>query len=768
MHLERLDVQGFKTFAQKTSVSFLPPKSDRQQLTVIVGPNGSGKSNLADAIRWCLGEQSMKHLRGKKAEDIIFSGSEGKSRSGYAEVSMTFNNEKKRANVPWSEITVTRRLYRDGETEYLLNGEPARLSDIQLLLAEAGVGQRSYAVIGQGMIDHVLTASPEERKIFFDDATGVRGLQMRRHQSVLKLERSLRTLEEAEALLREIEPRLNLLRRQVKRLNEREQIEEELKRVSLGYYSTLFWNLQKEKESVVARVSASDLRVAQRRNDLKAADEKFAALATAHVPTQTDDGAAKSAQLVYKEANAKREAARQALFAAEREIEITKAKARASWAPLPLDHIVTQMKDIVALHERAYQSLQTARSSGDWDELERVITSAHEKSKSLRDRLVEPKIEEVKIDEQLMLAVVDAKKRLAEAEEEVRSAEEAADAAVDRATSDRTELIALQKELRRLQTELSTEENARNAQAVELARAETRLEALISEMSEQLGPLGEGEVRRAPPEIPVTDLAAEQIKLGKLRHQLALIGAIDPEVAKEHGEVESRFTFLTEQSDDLRGAISSTEKIVDELDGQITEQSTKKFKTIKDEFQKYFAVLFGGGNCSLIQVTRESLSQEVKVAADRAMEEVAGEAVQELQTDSARARLRLAEKTDAIMGVDIEASPPGKKVKNLSALSGGERALTSIALLSAIMATNPSPFVVLDEVDAALDETNTVRFANILRELCTHTQFIVISHNRATMEKADALYGVTMGDDGISRLLSVKLEDIAGEGSARR
>ncbi|MBP9827535.1 AAA family ATPase [Patescibacteria group bacterium] len=768
MHLERLDVQGFKTFAQKTSVSFLPPKSDRQQLTVIVGPNGSGKSNLADAIRWCLGEQSMKHLRGKKAEDIIFSGSEGKSRSGYAEVSMTFNNEKKRANVPWSEITVTRRLYRDGETEYLLNGEPARLSDIQLLLAESGVGQRSYAVIGQGMIDHVLTASPEERKIFFDDATGVRGLQMRRHQSVLKLERSLRTLEEAEALLREIEPRLNLLRRQVKRLNEREQIEEELKRVSLGYYSTLFWNLQKEKDAVLARVSTSDLRVAQRRHDLKIADEKFAALATSHVPVQTDDGAAKSAQLAYKEANAKREAARQALFSAEREIEITKAKARASWAPLPLDHIVTQMKDIVALHESAYQALQTARTSGDWDALERVITSAHNKAKSLRDRLVEPKIEEVKIEDHLTQAVADAKKRLAEAEDAVHIAEEAADAAVDRATADKTELIALQKELRRLQTELSTEENARNAQAVELARAETRLEALSSEMSEQLGPLGEGEVRRAPPENPISDLATEQARLGKLRHQLALIGAIDPEVAKEHGEVESRFTFLAEQSDDLRGAISSTEKIVDELDGQIAEQSTKKFKTIKDEFQKYFAVLFGGGNCSLIQVTREALSQDVKVAADRAMEEVAGEAVQELQTDSARARLRLAEKTDAIMGVDIEASPPGKKVKNLSALSGGERALTSIALLSAIMATNPSPFVVLDEVDAALDETNTVRFANILRELCTHTQFIVISHNRATMEKADALYGVTMGDDGISRLLSVKLEDIAGEGSARR
>src|SRR3989338_9217136 len=171
MYLERLEVQGFKTFAKKTGLSFPAPKSGRNPIVSVVGPNGSGKSNLADAIRWVLGEQSLKILRGKKSDDVIFSGSDGRSRSGFAEVTIVLNNEDKTMPVDFPQITITRRLYRDGTAEYLLNDSPTRLLDIQLLLAQANVGQRSYSVIGQGMVDHVLVASPQEQKDFFDDAT---------------------------------------------------------------------------------------------------------------------------------------------------------------------------------------------------------------------------------------------------------------------------------------------------------------------------------------------------------------------------------------------------------------------------------------------------------------------------------------------------------------------------------------------------------------------------------------------------------------------
>lgn len=166
MYLKRLEIQGFKTFAQKTVVEFRPDPSGRRGVTGIVGPNGSGKSNIADAIRWVMGEQSLKLLRGKKSEDVIFSGSEKRTRSGFAEVTMVLENDGKIEGVEMGEIAITRRLYRDGQSEYEVNRQAARLADVALLLAQCGIGQRTYSVIGQGMVDSVLVASRPSARNF--------------------------------------------------------------------------------------------------------------------------------------------------------------------------------------------------------------------------------------------------------------------------------------------------------------------------------------------------------------------------------------------------------------------------------------------------------------------------------------------------------------------------------------------------------------------------------------------------------------------------
>jgi chromosome segregation protein len=222
---------------------------------------------------------------------------------------------------------------------------------------------------------------------------------------------------------------------------------------------------------------------------------------------------------------------------------------------------------------------------------------------------------------------------------------------------------------------------------------------------------------------------------------------------------------------DLHDALKTTEKIIDELDEKIHAQSDKSFRDINRAFQHFFKILFGGGVCELIRLTREDLqeeeTEETDVALERAMADTA-EVEREHEEETLKKPASFHERADRVVGIDIHATPPGKKLKALNLLSGGERALTAIALVSAIMATNPAPFVVLDEVDAALDEANTLRFAAILEELAKLTQFIVVTHNRATMEKADVLYGVTMGDDGVSNLLSVKLEEIKKNGTSRR
>ncbi len=769
MYLQRLEVQGFKTFAKKTVLEFAAPKGSLNQLTVVVGPNGSGKSNLSDAIRWCLGEQSMKQLRGKESQDIIFSGSEGRGRANFAEVTLTFNNEDKSIpTIEAAEVTITRRLYRDGESSYMMQGAEVRLSDIQLALAEAGVGQRSYAVIGQGMVDHILTSSPEERKIFFDDATGVRGLQIRRHQSMLKLERSAKNLADVEMLLQELEPRLNLLRRQVKRLNEREKVEAELKVLSASYFGTQYWNLQDEKSAIDARVKAANDKVDKKKTELAAGDAKLAEMERAEAGKSAAVSGVQEFQTAYKQAQEELAAARKAHFAIEREIELAKVRAQSSWAPLPLTDIIGEVKELASLHERLLSALRGVKALEELDAIVKEIESAHGRSSKLRDRLIKPNPEDFKADPKLKVDLDKANTSIKAAETKVKQAETAMDAKAKETTASKSEVFAFQRSLRQLQAEVMQLENERNSHSVELARVETRIEAVMVEARDAIGDKATGFMIEKAPEVRADRPQELHDKMVRVRHQLEMIGGIDPEVVKEHAEVDERFTFLSTQVSDLRSAIASTEKIVDELDNEIRLQSERAFKTINEQFQKYFKVLFGGGSCSLVKMSEDEIQVETKIALDRAMEEVAAEHNKDEEESLESITKRVANRKDAVAGIDIQATPPGKKLKALNLLSGGERALTSIALLSAIMETNPSPFVVLDEVDAALDEANTVRFANILNELRLHTQFIVITHNRATMEKADTLYGVTMGDEGVSSLLSVKFDDIADGGNARR
>jgi chromosome segregation protein len=272
-----------------------------------------------------------------------------------------------------------------------------------------------------------------------------------------------------------------------------------------------------------------------------------------------------------------------------------------------------------------------------------------------------------------------------------------------------------------------------------MARLETRRDGFLQDLRthaaalenelEALADQFEKEKSEAPAE-PET-LAP---RLAKLRSQIEWIGGIDPEVLKEHEETKIRFDDLAAKSDDLKQALVSLDSIIAELDQTIKERAATSFRLLDREFGQYFRKLFGGGEARLIEVAPEPEVDEE------------GNVVSEPGPNAPPA------------GIEIQATPPGKRMKSVALLSGGERALTSIALICAIMATNPSPFIVLDEVDAALDEANSQKYSEILQTLADRTQFVVITHNRATMGTANVLYGVTIGDDGVSQLLSVKLE----------
>lgn len=744
MYLEQLHIQGFKSFAQASRLDFLGPQQQGKGITTIVGPNGSGKSNVADAIRWVLGEQSMKLLRGKKSEDVIFAGSDRKARSGFAEVTMRLLNEGRAAELDYPEVEITRRLYRDGESEYLLNKNKVRLQDIQLILAKANFGERHYAVIGQGMIDSLLALSAEERRDFFDEASGVKPLQIKKQQSIQKLALAEENLSQTTTLLAEIEPRLRSLARQVKRLEERGSIEEELHGLQHAWYGGQWRALTASLDEVRGRLAGQEKLLVAKAQEVETLRRGFQDMEK----EETATGAALKVQQELSALFSEQSALRDKQLKLDTAIARARAEATVT-TPLPLSKIISELQGIVDGQGKLVQKILKVKDLSALEALQEELAATAARTKELLEKLERPPKTEKPdaVDPAAMAELAAVQKEVADVAGRIAAAQKKLVAAGAEESSKKGAVFAKQRELAAKQQELHVLESAANQVRVDLARLETRREALEQEMTVELKERAE-RVRAESAALPDGPMDGElAARIQKLKYSLELIGGIDPEVVKEYQETNDRFSFLSAQSEDLRRSIENLEHAIIELERLVEERFATAFDAINANFDRYFKILFNGGQAKLTK----TMQKEDAPDADTPETE---EAIEE-------APKTIAEKfREQKYAIDIGANPPGKKVKNLAMLSGGERALTAIALICAIISTNPPPFVVLDEVDAALDESNSVRFATIVDELSHRSQFVVITHNRYTMEKSSVLYGVSMGEDGASRLLSVRMEDV--------
>lgn len=301
MYLKRLEMLGFKSFAARTLLEFSPG------MTAVVGPNGAGKSNVADAIRWVLGEQSMRQLRGKKGEDIIFAGGHGKAALGMAEVSLTLDNSTGWVPSEYSEITVTRRSYRSGENEYLINKQKVRLRDVLLLLAQARIGHDSYTVVGQGLIDAALSLRAEERRGLFEDAAGIRPFQVQRNDADSRLRQTQQNLERLRDIVGEIEPRLEPLREQAQRAIEYKQVNTELQDVLLTWYALQWRRLQANQQRAEQAEQEQAANVRRLEQSVSAADERVTSLRHQRLSTQARLAEVRAAHSEVREAAQKLE-----------------------------------------------------------------------------------------------------------------------------------------------------------------------------------------------------------------------------------------------------------------------------------------------------------------------------------------------------------------------------------------------------------------------------------------------------------------------------
>lgn len=781
MFLKRLEITGFKSFANKTILDFSLASSESgasddvqgKVLTAIVGPNGSGKSNIADAIRWAMGEHSMKSLRSKKAEDIIFAGSGKKARLGSAQVTLFFDNSSKRIPLDFEEVTITRKIFRNGESEYLINNSEVRLQDVVDILAKTGIGKEGYAVINQGMSDAVLNVTPLERRFILEDAAGVKQYQIKKERSLRKLNSTADNLKNVGALVAEIEPHLRMLKRQADRAQKGEEISQNLKEKHTRLLSWLWKNFQQEKEIFSREKDDLGIRMMNIQREVdKISDElkKESAGTTSNI--QTDEREEKKASL--NEAINQRE---KELLICEARIEIEKDKLAQKQIirSLPVDlsyirekltviqedqdllmkklEVIQNIEELVALREMAkkirerVEALRLDAGKGQVEihdegvalakkESEEVIRNLEKKKNELLEELVKQKGELEKVKQEIAAALSEERKA-------------------------RERFFELERKLYQKQDELNKFKDHFNEAKIKLAKVEVHEEDLTGEIRQEL--------RKEPHDLEWDGQAVERENLEKevnrLKFQLEQIGGIDPLVVKEYAETQERFNFLTKESADLEKAIISLREIISEMEQKINHVFAAAFEEINNEFTKYFRIIFGGGNAHLSKVPVKGLSAFGGKSRNSRfkMEEKTEEEIEEsLEVSSEdENEIKMEEKEE--VGVEIFACPPGKRISNLSMLSGGERSLTSLALLFAIISYNPPPFAVLDEVEAALDEANSRRFGKIITELSENTQFVIITHNRETMRQANLLYGVTMGDEGISKLFSVRLDQI-GQG----
>ncbi|MDO8599151.1 MAG: AAA family ATPase [bacterium] len=734
MWLQRIELVGFKSFANKTALEFLPPTHDSRGITAIVGPNGSGKSCVVDAIRWVLGEQSMKLLRGKKSEDVIFAGTPKRPRLGVAEVTLHLNNEDDTAGIDYTDVAIGRRIYRSGESEYLLNGTQVRREDILLLLAKSRVGQRTYSIIGQGMVDQFLLASPAERKTFFDEAAGIRPAELKRDQAVAKLERASENLRQGETLLQEITPRLRSLSRQVKRLERRESVEQELRTLLDAAYGSR-WH---ELHASVTRVTTDWRTADEERQRLHAAvDAIQAQLGQLEREEQRSDTFL-PLQREYETLVDRRQELRERILV----LRHATAQAVTTKAPLPATALAEDIEAVVRTFDELLEDLRMVNRLEAVGPLIARLAGIHERLASVRKRCTPetpgqtpPELREAEralkaIEEKLL----SCQKRMSELHEEERRKKGA--------------FFELQRSYRGQQLSLNEVSARTNDLRIELARLEQRREDLRADIRRDLGETADPETLPKPAAPLPTD-AGERIV--RLQREIAAIGTLDEQTMQEYRDTAERVTFLDQQTTDLRQSITTLERIIDELEQEIDRAFHRAFVTINEHFERYFRQLFGGGSAKLTILREEP--PEDDVTSDAVTEDTPP------VPDIPPTDRPMPAQEHVVAGIEIQATPPGKRIKSIAMLSGGERALVAIALLCAIISSSKSPFVILDEVDAALDEANSVRFAEILKDLATHTQFLVVTHNRYSMDRAAMIYGVTMGDDGASKLLSLKLEE---------
>ena len=852
MNFKKLDLTGFKSFFDKTTFLIEPG------LTGIVGPNGCGKSNIVEALRWCMGETSAKSMRGSGMEDVIFSGTSNKAAKNISEVTITIDNSDKEGQgrfIELDEILIKRKIEREKGSKYFINEKEVRAKDVQTFFADLSTGAHSQSIISQGKIGMIVTAKPTERKSVLEEAAGISGIHLRRHEAETRLNAAENNLKRADELKRQQEKQLENLQKQAAEATKYKEISEKIKSSEAGLYHLKLQNIEKETNDIKQKLSEVDKEMSLVKNEMDRnselleeenkkiqplKDKKIENLSTLQKINleianlneeekrvkdlstklsgnikviQSDLEREKSITLdaslnekrILEEKNELLKTEKQ-LFDIEKksEINLDISKSELKDQQIKLDGFLQKKLDSIDLKGqlKILKEIEEIHSSIINNLKENNVQEVNNNLQKIKD-LLKNQIQNIEtIDrndlsvnlKKLISDITSSQEKYASSfgknqtirsdsikrKERIKNIDQELENWKDLKVNSEKMILNLSERIKKIETEL--EENQKNPEQIgiskgqniqnlentkkqnedldiEIKKAETKFNdmsenvktvqenfTVLRENKARLGATIEGidqrkmdliylvknelKVENINNLLSISDLnniekiptvEEQEEKLNKMKKNRESLGSVNLRADVETEKFKKTIKKMEEDRTDLVSAIVKLKTSINELNQRGRERLLEAFNKVNRKFNEVFTKLFNGGT----------------------------------------AKLELVDSDDPLeAGLEMLVSPPGKRLQSITLLSGGEQALTAVSLVFAIFLTNPSPICILDEVDAPLDDANVTRFCSLLDQLIsmTKTKFIIITHHALTMSKMNRLYGVTMPEKGISKLVAVNLE----------
>ena len=698
MNISKLEIFGFKSFAKKETILF------NSGITGIVGPNGCGKTNIVDAIRWVLGEQKTKRLRSSKMEEVIFNGASNVKPLGLCEVFLTIENNKGLLPVEYSEVEIGRRLYRSGESEYFINRNNCRLKDISNLFVDTGLTSDAYSVIELNMIEQILSDKDDSRRKMFEEAAGVNKYKSKRQSALKKFDLNSRDLERIDDIIVEIQLQVKALDLQLKRFKRHEKLSSELKELEIDLSSARIMDL----DNIIVPLES----MLKKKNTLLKKNTSKKEVESVEFDNARD------AYLKEKEELSKMKAKIDKLT--ENLLSEIQEKNQESSKGVGLLEDELQKK-INQLNQFDKDYIKIVSNK---DVTKTLSTESKEKFKNKNYTVIET---DKKYDK-LKASIKDYKDKIdkyrKDKEFDFSKMDESIKNIQDKINSNNLDLEKKENDVNKafinmetIRAKLDSDKFSKDDLFYEIKEAEMK----IAESNLKKSQIMQTMVEKFGKDIKLKSLKESNIsdmvfRLEKIKRSIESIGPINWAVKDEHEEKSARLNNLLNQKSDLIDAENNLKEAIKKIDNIAQEQFFETYNKVRDNFETMFTVFFNGGKGSL----------------------------------------ELSDPDDPLNSdINIFAQPPGKRNNSLKMLSAGEKSLTAIALLFSIYQYKPSPFCILDEIDAPLDDINIKKFTDVIKDYSKTTQFIMVTHNKLTMESADCIYGVTAEKQGISKLMSI-------------